>query len=145
MQQKLEHDGRKRGIFSSCQECWKELSLLCTGSIFTLRENVLFLVVWNNKVQAPDSVGSRMRKSCCLLFLNFIPGSTGIFSAEWAVWGGLLLGKQRCARSLLDWLTKRAFGYHAPKSQGVHCSRLLGDVKIQGRVPVWKMRDFVVC
>lgn len=144
-------------MFSSCQWCWKELFLLCTGSILTMRDNLLFLVLrvfctssnvkqinfWRNKAQAPDSVGSRIGKSCCLLFSGFIPGSTGICSAEWAVWGGLQFEEQHCEQSSLEWLTKRASGN---QPSWVTRSALLQAswecAKTQGCTPILNMRGY---
>lgn len=106
--------------------------------------NMKTINLWHNKTQAPDSVGSRIGKSCCLLFLSFFPGSMGICSAEWAAWGGLQFEEQHCVQSLLDWLTKRASGNHPPRvtrSALLQASRECA--KIWGCIPILKMRDFV--
>lgn len=142
-------------MFSSCQGCWKELFLLCTGSILTMRNNLFFVLrvfcissnikpihFWRNKTQAPDSVGSRTGKSCCLLFSGFIPGSMGICSPEWAVWEGLQFKEQHCALSSLEWLTKRESGKH---QSWVTRSTLLQIscecAKIQGYIPILNIRQ----
>lgn len=147
----------QRGMFSPCQGRWKEPFLLCTGCILTMRGNLFLIRVfctysnvkqinfWHNKAQAPDSVGNRIGKSCCLLFSGFIPGSTGICSAEWAVWGGLQFEEQHSAQASLEWLTKRASGNH---QSSVTRSTLLQAscecAKIQGCNPILNMRDIVL-
>lgn len=63
----------------------RKLALSCTQIISCNSSNVRPINLWCNKAHSPDSLGSKTGKSCCLLFLNFIQGSTGICSAEWAV------------------------------------------------------------
>lgn len=138
--------------------CWKERFLLCTGCIFTIRSN-LFLILrvfctytnvkqinfWRNKAQAPDWVGSRIGKSCCLLFSGFIPGSTSICSAEWAVQGDLQFEELHSVQASLEWLSKRASGNH--RSSVTRSTLLQAScecAKIQGCIPILNMRDIVL-
>lgn len=110
--------------------------------VFCIYSNVKQINFWRNEAQAPDSVRSRIGKSCCLLFLGFIPGSMGICSAEWAVWGSLQFEEQHYAQASLEWLTKRASGNH--QSQVTRSALLQVScecAKRQDCIPILNMRD----